>query len=158
MKEQEIAKLALKSKGITQEECGKKLGKAYTTINYTLNREGKSMRVKTFADILSVAGLLIEVIDEDGNSFASVNPYSPGDVIRLAMQTRGVTFDKLAKLAGYKYSAEINNFINRSASMQVANLARMLGAMRYKVIVVDKISGEVFAEIDVPSGGQKNTL
>ena len=147
MKDREIAKSALKTKGITQEIAAKYLGVTRSNLAVTLNRDG-GMTVKKFGRIIELGYYDIAIMEGD-KVIATVNPYSPADVVRLAMANRGVSQEKLAKLAGWGYQTKVSNFLNKSASMQVANLVRMIEALDYKVVVIDSVTNEIFAEVDM---------
>lgn len=69
------------------------------------------------------------------------------EVIRRVMKAKGVTQEELRKMCGYTSQGVISNLLNRSKSMRVDILVRMLDLMGYDVMVFDRESGEKIGKL-----------
>ena len=64
------------------------------------------------------------------------------NVVKEIMNMRDWSQAKLAEEAGFKGQTNVTGMINRSASMKVENLVRLVEAMGFEVIVRDKMGSK----------------
>lgn len=73
------------------------------------------------------------------------------DIVRMAMKERGETQEGLGKKVGFKSPSHVTGILNRYNSMRVDVLMKLLEAMDYGVVVIDKRTGRKFQEITLPT-------
>lgn len=61
------------------------------------------------------------------------------EIIKELIKTRNWSQSKLAEEAGLKSQSNVTGMLNRSSSLRVDNLVKLVEAMGYEVIIRDKM-------------------
>ena len=115
------------------------------------------MKFSRFFEVLDICNYDIVIIDgKTGAMLPPVNKNTPPqDIVKYAIKERKSTQAKVAELAGYPSASNVGGLLNNNVTMQVANFTRMLGALDYSVVVVDRVTKDIFSEVDLPKDPKK---
>lgn len=76
------------------------------------------------------------------------------DIVKEAMYVKRVKPSKLAELCGYKNQANINSVLSAKEGMRTTTLAKLVSALGYDVLVVDRKDPKQFFKVTDASEGE----
>lgn len=151
MREQDILKLTSGRKKISIAEISRRIGKTRATTSAVFNGKG-TINFSTFFEILNACNYDIVVKDnKTGELLMPVHKNTPPqDIIKYVLMERRISQTELSRLAGYSSPTNIEGLLGSNKTMYVSSFAKLLGVLDYTVLVIDRTTGEIFADVDIP--------
>lgn len=75
------------------------------------------------------------------------------ELLKRAMKIRGITQEELAKKVGYSQQSAINSILNVRPNTRTDILVRLLNAMDYDLVIVDRTRGGILGKVEIPDRG-----